>query len=104
MAGLSVSEAVAQRKSVRAFLPAPVDNAVIADVLARATRAPSGGNLQPWRLFVLNGNSMARFAALREGRRAKNPLGEPPDYEVYPPALKEPYRTRRFQVGEAMYV
>ncbi len=103
MAVLSVSDAVRRRKSVRAFLPVPVDNAVIADVLARATRAPSGGNLQPWRLFVLNGDSMARFAVLMAGRLAENPMGEPPQYQVYPQNLKEPYRTRRFEIGEAMY-
>ena len=61
---MSVSEAVAVRKSVRAFLPAPVEPALIADVLTRATRAPSGGNLQPWRLYVLHGESMTRFRAV----------------------------------------
>ncbi len=103
MTGVSVTEAVARRRSTRAFLPTPVDNAVLADVLARATRAPSGGNLQPWRLYVLNGPSMARFRALMETRMAENPVGEPPEYAVYPASLKEPYRTRRFQIGEAMY-
>jgi nitroreductase len=100
---LTVSDAVARRKSVRAFLPTPIDGAVIADVVARATRAPSGGNVQPWILYVLNGDSKARFSALMETRLAENPLGETPEYEVYPPSLKEPYRTRRFEVGEAMY-
>jgi len=51
----------------------------------------------------LNGDSKARFSALMETRLAENPLGETPEYEVYPPSLKEPYRTRRFEVGEAMY-
>jgi nitroreductase len=100
---MTVSEAVARRRSVRAFLPTPVDSAIIADVLTQATRAPSGGNLQPWRLFVLNGETMARFRALMEATLAENPLGETPEYAVYPPDLKEPYRTRRFAVGEAMY-
>ncbi len=103
MPGLSVSEAVAQRLSVRAFTDTPVDNAVITDVLTRATRAPSGGNLQPWRLYVLNGEAMARFRALMETRLAENPMGETPEYNVYPPNLKEPYRSRRFGIGEAMY-
>jgi len=103
MAPVSVSEAVERRRSVRAFLPTPVDRDVIADVLTRATRAASGGNLQPWVLYVLSGESMARFRALMETRLAENPMGEAPDYAVYPPDLKEPYRTRRFQVGEAMY-
>ncbi len=103
MPGLSVSEAVAQRLSVRAFTDTPVDNAVITDVLTRATRAPSGGNLQPWRLYVLNGEAMARFRALMETRLAENPMGETPEYNVYPPNLKEPYRSRRFGIGQAMY-
>jgi nitroreductase len=98
-----VSEAVAQRLSVRAFTDTPVDNALITDVLTRATRAPSGGNLQPWRLYVLNGKAMARFRALMETRLAENPMGETPEYNVYPPNLKEPYRSRRFGIGEAMY-
>ncbi len=100
---LSVSDAVANRISVRAFLPDPVEPALIADVLFRATRAPSGGNLQPWRLFVLAGDSMARFRALMETRMADTPGGEAPEYAVYPAHLKDPYRTRRYDVGEAMY-
>lgn len=103
MAGLSVSEAVARRKSVRAFLPDPVPQVVLRDVLVRATRAPSGGNLQPWRLYVLQGEAMARFRAVMETRMAETPVGETPEYDVYPQALKEPYRSRRFAVGEAMY-
>jgi nitroreductase len=100
---MSVSDAVASRISVRAFLPKPVDSTLIADVLRRATRAPSGGNLQPWRLFVLAGESMARFRALMETRMMEAPMGEAPEYDVYPANLKEPYRTRRYEVGEAMY-
>ncbi len=100
---LTVSEAVQARSSIRAFLPTQVDNSLVAEVLSRAMRAPSGGNLQPWRLFVLNGASMAGFRALMETNLATNPLGETPEYHVYPPDLKEPYRTRRYGCGEAMY-
>jgi nitroreductase len=89
--------------STRAFLPAAVQTAVITDVLERAARAPSGGNLQPWRLYVLNGDSMARFRAVMEPKLAESPVGETPEYAVYPPELKEPYRSRRYAVGEAMY-
>jgi nitroreductase len=103
MGAVTVSEAVRRRKSVRAFLPTPVDPAVLRDVLERAMRAASGGNLQPWRLYVLQGESMARFRALMETKMAEEPMGETPEYDVYPPDLKEPYRTRRFEVGEAMY-
>jgi hypothetical protein len=46
---------------------------------------------------------MARFRALMETRLAENPMGETPEYNVYPPNLKEPYRSRRFGIGQAMY-
>jgi len=100
---MSVSAAVAARTSTRAFLPLPVETAIIASVLERAARAPSGGNLQPWHLYVLNGESMARFRAVMDQRLAENPAGETPEYAVYPPDLKDPYRSRRYAVGEAMY-
>jgi nitroreductase len=100
---ISVTEAVQRRRSIRAFLPTPIDSNLIAKVLIEAMRAPSGGNLQPWRLFVLNGDSMSRFRRLMDEKIAGNALGEKPEYDVYPPALKEPYRSRRFAVGEAMY-
>ncbi len=95
---MSVSAAVAARRSVRAFLPDPVDSGVLADLVERAARAPSGGNVQPWRIYVVNGPAMARFREVMAGRPA-----EQPEYDVYPPNLWEPYRTNRFALGEAMY-
>lgn len=95
---MDVTEAVATRRSIRAFLPDPVDDATIARLLEGASRAPSGGNVQPWRVYVLNGEVMGRFLAFLEER----PM-EAPAYEVYPPQLWEPYRTNRFALGEAMY-
>jgi len=96
---MNVSEAVASRRSIRAFLDKPVDSALLRELLARSARAPSGGNVQPWRIFLLNGDGMARFRAfLREqsGREA-------PAYAIYPENLKSPYRDSRFKVGEDMY-
>ncbi len=103
LTGLTVSQAVEQRRSVRAFTDEPVSNDLLIDVLTRATRAPSGGNVQPWRLFLINGSVMTRFRAVMDARLAENPVGETPHYTVYPANLKEPYRSRRFAVGEAMY-
>ena len=95
---MTVTDAVNARKSVRAFLPDPVSNEVIAELLTAASRAPSGGNVQPWRIYVLNGESMARF---REFLADRPP--EAPAYDIYPSPLSEPYRTSRFKVGEDMY-
>jgi nitroreductase len=96
---MDVSEAAARRISIRAFRPDPVAGAVVADILIRAAQAPSGGNLQPWRVYGLSGAPLAEFKALV----AANPFGEAPEYEVYPPNLWEPFRTRRFQNGEDLY-
>ena len=87
-----------RRKSVRAFLDTPVPNETIADLLTKASRAPSGGNVQPWRIFVLNGDSMTRFGEFLSTREM-----EKPGYDIYPKGLTEPYRTTRFAVGEQMY-
>jgi nitroreductase len=96
---MNVSDAVAQRYSCRAFKADPVRGEVVRDILERAARAPSGGNLQPWRVYALTGQPLTDFKAIV----AANPFGEAPEYEVYPPNLWDPFRTRRFQNGEDLY-
>ncbi len=96
---MNVTDAVHKRRSIRKFTDQPVSNDVIATLLRDAARAPSGGNLQPWRVFVLNGETMPRFLEFLKSRSEP----EPPEYAVYPPKLKEPYRSSRFKVGEDMY-
>ena len=96
---MHVVDAVHTRSSIRAFLDTPVDDQVLRDLLVDAARAPSGGNLQPWRIYVVNGESMHR---LREFLPTQPPL-EAGEYDIYPKELVEPYRTNRFTVGEQMY-
>ncbi|MDE0854403.1 MAG: nitroreductase [Nevskia sp.] len=101
---MNVSEAVLGRRSVRAFRDTPVPRTVLEEVLAKAARAPSGGNVQPWQLYVLSGEPLGRFKAQIGKRLAQSPMGEPPlDYEVYPKGLKAPYRDYRFKNGEDLY-
>ncbi|HUQ12966.1 MAG TPA: nitroreductase family protein, partial [Novosphingobium sp.] len=100
---MDVSEAVASRRTVRAFLPDPVDRSTIERVLDKARNAPSGGNVQPWNAHVLTGEPLARlFAAVAEvmpqGRAA-----HAPEYDIYPKGLDGAYEERRVGVGEAMY-
>ena len=95
---MNVTEAVNRRKSIRAFLDTPVDDDVLRQIVEGAARAPSGGNVQPWRIYVLNGASMERFRAHLADKKPG-----PPSYEIYPPNLWEPYRTNRFELGEMMY-
>ncbi|MEM5419652.1 MULTISPECIES: nitroreductase [Paraburkholderia] len=100
---MKVSEAVTSRKSVRQFLPDPVDPAVIRRVLDTAARAPSGGNLQPWHVHVVGGESLAKLKSIMADRIAQVPAGEPMEYDVYPRELGSPYRERRYRVGEDLY-
>jgi len=100
---MKVSEAVASRKTIRAFKPDPVPRETIESILALASRAPSGGNLQPWKVYVVTGEARAELIRRVAERRKTKALGEAPEYSIYPPALSEPYKTRRFKIGEAMY-
>ena len=96
---MNVSDAVSARSSIRAFTDKPVDSNLIKSLLIKSSRSPSGGNLQPWKIFVLNGQSMTDFLEFQANWNAP----ENPSYEIYPKKLKEPYRTSRFELGEQMY-
>ncbi len=98
-----VSEAVASRRSVRGFLPDPIDAAVIRRVLDRAARAPSGGNVQPWHIDVLGGESLAELKAIMLNRIREAPGGEGSEYDIYPKALPDRHKAYRFEVGEDLY-
>ena len=102
---VSVTEAVMRRKSVRAFLDTPVETDTIRQLLKKSARAPSGGNVQPWHVAIVNGEAMERFKTIMERRLSGKARqgGDGPEYEVYPPKLKEPYRSYRFAIGEEMY-
>ena len=96
---MKVSDAVAQRKSIREFLDIPISSELVKSLLIKASRAASGGNLQPWKIYVLNKKSMDDFLKFQQAWNEP----EQPAYEIYPPKLKEPYRTSRFELGEQMY-
>jgi len=100
---MKVSDAITTRITTRAFLDKPVSADVLRQILETAKRAPSGGNLQPWHVWVLAGEPMARFKALIKEKLAVSPRGEGTEYHIYPPELKEPYKARRFKCGEDMY-
>jgi len=96
---MNVSDAISSRSSIRDFLTSPVSNALINELLTKASRSPSGGNLQPWKIFIINKESMDDFLEFQ----ANWTQPEDPAYDIYPPKLKEPYRTYRYDLGEQMY-
>lgn len=100
---MNVTEAIRSRMSCRAFLDTPVPVEILRSILETAKQAPSGGNLQPWLVHVLAGARLREFLAIIRAKLPEHPEGEGTEYPVYPPNLKEPYRTRRFKCGEDLY-
>jgi nitroreductase len=100
---MDVVEAVASRYSCRAFLPIPVPEATVRDILERAGRAPSGGNLQPWRVHALAGRKLEALRAIVRSRLDELPRFEGAEYDIYPRDLKEPYESRRHRSGVMLY-
>ncbi|MDB2599805.1 nitroreductase [Gammaproteobacteria bacterium] len=96
---MNVSEAVKSRSSIRSFMPKEIPNSLIKELLQKSSRAASGGNLQPWKIYILNNDSMKNFLEFQsQWIKPENPA-----YEIYPSKLKEPYRTSRYELGEQMY-
>ena len=95
----TLSEIIKNRKSIRSFTDKPVSNDIIREMLQKSSRAPSGGNLQPWKIYIVNEKSMKDFLEFQKNWKGK----EEPPYPIYPEKLKEPYKTSRNQMGEQMY-
>jgi len=99
---MDVTEAIAARRSVRGFLDTPVDPTLLHELAVKASRAATGGNLQPWHIAIVQGDAMTRLKATMAEKLATGAT-EQPAYDIYPKDLTAPYRDRRFAVGEAMY-
>jgi nitroreductase len=100
--GADVEEAVLRRRSIRAFLPKPVPEPLIRRLLEVARWAPSGSNIQPWRVHVLTGKSLQAYT---DGLIAAARGGEPRamEYNYYAPKWREPYLARRRACGFGLY-
>ena len=101
---LSALEAVRSRRSVRAFTAEPVPRAVVEEILAAASRAPSGSNIQPWKVHAVAGT--AREALSAELRAAHfDPADDQAgaEYTYYPTQWFEPYLGRRRKIGWDLY-
>jgi nitroreductase len=99
---MHVTQAVAARRSVRGFLESPVDPMLLHEIAVKAARSGTGGNLQPWHIDLVSGESLAELKAIMMAKLMSGE-SETPAYDVYPPDLTAPYRDRRFAIGEAMY-
>jgi nitroreductase len=101
----AVDAAIASRKSIRKFLPMPVERSVIEDILGVAARAPSGTNTQPWWVHVLTGTARERLSAaiLHEYNDPQRRAAHVEEYAYYPRQWEEPYLARRRKIGWDLY-
>ncbi len=106
---MSVAEAINSRMSTRAFTSQPVPRELITDMLQLASRAPSGTNTQPWKVYVLQGASRDRLVdqvcAAHDALRADPALAAEyrEEYDYYPEKWVSPYIDRRRENGWGLY-
>jgi nitroreductase len=97
--------AITSRRSIRAFLPTPVPRATVGRILAAASRAPSGTNTQPWKVYVLTGEALQslsrRLVAAYDDPEERARHSE--EYAYYPTEWVSPYIDRRRKVGWDLY-
>lgn len=100
-----VDQAITSRRSVRAFLPTPVAREDIEAILDVARRAPSGSNTQPWKVYVLTGESKARLSesVLEAYDHPEVDTLHREEYPYYPRTWVDPYQSRRRKVGWDLY-
>jgi len=101
---MDVFEAVDSRIACRWFLDKPVDEQMLRQLLERAARAASGGNLQPWHVYALRGASLAALKAKVAAHIAgHDPRHDDAEYPIYPQTMWEPYKARREEHGVQLY-
>jgi hypothetical protein len=105
----AVDAAIISRMSVRAFTPQPVDKQLLLHLLEVASRAPSGTNTQPWKVYVVQGASrdalVQQVCAAHDAVRADPSLAAQyvEEYDYYPQKWVSPYIDRRRENGWGLY-
>lgn len=105
----AVDAAIASRMSTRAFTAELVPRELLTDILRVASRAPSGTNTQPWKVYVLQGASrdrlVAQACAAHDAMRANPALAAEykEEYDYYPEQWVSPYIDRRRENGWGLY-
>lgn len=91
-----------QRRSCRAFLPQPVPDALLAQLLTSARWAPSGGNLQPGHFIAVRGALRDQLSqALLQDFHGQTPACE--DYAYFPRPMPMALRKRQVASAQALY-
>ncbi len=106
---LTVDQAIDTRMSARAFTQQPVPRELLTELLALAARAPSGTNTQPWKVYVLQGQSrdtlVDKVCAAHDEVRAhpEKAADYREAYDYYPEKWVSPFIDRRRENGWSLY-
>tara|TARA_R110002126_G_scaffold20353_21_gene75433 strand:- start:3149 stop:3910 length:762 start_codon:yes stop_codon:yes gene_type:complete len=101
-ADMHAEDALISRRSIRAFKHTAVPDALMRRILEAARWAPSGSNIQPWKVHVLNGKSRQRYTDALLAAEANNEAGAM-EYNYYAPEWREPFLARRRACGFGLY-
>ena len=99
---MNIKEAIEKRFSVRAFTKEVPDMETIKAILKTAGTAPSGGNIQPWKVYVLKENAKNELSK-KTLYNFDNGVQEDIEYDIYPKPLADEYKKRRYECGADMY-
>ena len=99
---MNIKQLIESRYSVRSFLDKDVDFKKVKSILDTANSAPSGGNIQPWKVYVLGNNSKNKLVT-QALNNYDTGVQEDIEYEIYPKPLAEEYKKRRSQCAADMY-
>src|SRR5262252_8117775 len=101
---MDVFEAVDTRIACRAFLNKPVDLGLVRELIVRAQRAASGGNLQSWNVYALANGPLAVFKRIVAERIAReDPRHAKSEYPIYPEPMFGIYKEHREAHGAQLY-
>ncbi len=101
---MDVFEAVDSRIACRWFLDKLVAPHIVRELIGRAARAASGGNLQPWQVYALAGVPLAELKRrVAENIAGRDPRHDDAEYPIYPKTMWEPYKSRREEHGVQLY-
>lgn len=98
-----VFEAVRTRRSIRAYRCDAIPMDTLREIVAIARHAPSGSNIQPWRVHVLTGATLKRVGSAIQRAFVTDEPGHRRDYDYYTDPIYEPYLARRRQCGWGLY-
>lgn len=99
---MNLNELIKSRYSVRSFTDDTVDIETIREILEISSNAPSGGNIQPWKVYVVTGSTKEKLIK-KVLNNFDNGVQEKIEYDIYPNPLNEEYKRRRSECARDMY-